>query len=272
MEVGSMAGGGVSQAMSLSTGCALPLKGWRWPGFKRAPSRCGWARLPRRAGLQVRAVDTAEDCNDEDCAPAKEVGKISGEWLAEEKTKVVGTYPPLARQTKTWTGYVEKDTAGQTNIYSVEPTVYVAESAYSSGSAGSSAEGSENNLAIAAGLGLVAVASASSILLAVGKNMPENPRTTTYSGPPLSYYIQKFGPTKTIEASLPSVSDQSVISASFVDVRDENSSDVTDTVKASISNELDSSTTGSDVPESIPALNSESEVPAKTRESTDGYR
>jgi hypothetical protein len=39
------------------------------------------------------------------------------EWLAGEKTKVVGTFPPTKRG---WTGYVEKDTAGQTNIYSVE--------------------------------------------------------------------------------------------------------------------------------------------------------
>lgn len=39
------------------------------------------------------------------------------EWLAGEKTKVVGTFPPKKRG---WTGYVEKDTAGQTNIYSVE--------------------------------------------------------------------------------------------------------------------------------------------------------
>lgn len=40
------------------------------------------------------------------------------EWLAVEKTKVSGTFPP--RNTRGWTGYIEKDTAGQTNIYSVE--------------------------------------------------------------------------------------------------------------------------------------------------------
>lgn len=39
------------------------------------------------------------------------------EWLAGEKTRVVGTFPP---RKKGWTGYIEKDTAGQTNIYSVE--------------------------------------------------------------------------------------------------------------------------------------------------------
>jgi hypothetical protein len=59
----------------------------------------------------------AEDCNEEECAPEKEVGSLSAEWLAEERTKVVGTFPP---KKKGWTGYVEKDTAGQTNIYSVE--------------------------------------------------------------------------------------------------------------------------------------------------------
>lgn len=51
------------------------------------------------------------------CLLAMQVGKVSMEWLAGEKTKVVGTYPPTK---KGWTGYIEKDTAGQTNIYSVE--------------------------------------------------------------------------------------------------------------------------------------------------------
>lgn len=45
------------------------------------------------------------------------------EWLAGEKTKVVGTFPP--RRKPGWTGYVEKDTAGQTNIYSVEVSFYL---------------------------------------------------------------------------------------------------------------------------------------------------
>lgn len=39
------------------------------------------------------------------------------DWKAEEMTKVSGTFPP---KKKGWTGYVEKDTAGQTNIYSIE--------------------------------------------------------------------------------------------------------------------------------------------------------
>ena len=48
-----------------------------------------------------------------------QVGSLSAEWLAEERTRVVGTFPP---RKKGWTGLVEKDTAGQTNIYSVEVT------------------------------------------------------------------------------------------------------------------------------------------------------
>uniref|UniRef100_A0A0E0NGE0 Proline-rich family protein n=1 Tax=Oryza rufipogon TaxID=4529 RepID=A0A0E0NGE0_ORYRU len=132
----------------------------------------------------------AEDCNEEECAPEKEVGSLSAEWLAEERTKVVGTFPP---KKKGWTGYVEKDTAGQTNIYSVEPTVYVAESAISSGTAGAAADGSENTAAIAGGLALVFVAGVSSILIQVGKNQPP-PQATVYSGPPLSYYVAKFQP------------------------------------------------------------------------------
>ncbi|KAG1370025.1 protein MAINTENANCE OF PSII UNDER HIGH LIGHT 1 [Cocos nucifera] len=141
------------------------------------------------------------DCNAEECAPDKEVGKVSMEWLAEERTKVVGTYPPRKRG---WTGYVEKDTAGQTNIYSVEPSVYVAESAISSGSAGTSAEGAENTAAIAAGLALLSVAAASSILLQVGKNQPQVQSIgIDYSGPPLSYYIDKFKPVDVVEASAP---------------------------------------------------------------------
>ncbi|CAL5201388.1 unnamed protein product [Lathyrus oleraceus] len=138
----------------------------------------------------VRASSDESDCNQEECAPEKEVGKVSMEWLAEEKTKVVGTYPPRRKQG--WTGYVEKDTAGQTNIYSVEPAVYVAESAISSGTSGSSSDGAQNTAAIAAGLALISIAAASSILLQVGKNTPPQVKTVEYSGPSLSYYINEF--------------------------------------------------------------------------------
>lgn len=122
------------------------------------------------------------------------------EWLAEDRTKVVGTYPPKKRG---WTGYVEKDTAGQTNVYSVEPAVYVAESAISSGTAGTSSDGAENTLAIAGGLALIAIASASSILLQVDKKTPPAVQTTIYSGPSLNYYIDKFKPPEVIPASAP---------------------------------------------------------------------
>ncbi|KAJ6704869.1 PROTEIN MAINTENANCE OF PSII UNDER HIGH LIGHT 1 [Salix purpurea] len=149
----------------------------------------------------VRASSDDTECNTEECAPEKEVGKVSMEWLAGEKTKVVGTFPPSKRG---WTGYVEKDTAGQTNIYSVEPAVYVAESAISSGSAGTSADGSEGTAARAAGLGLISVAAASLILLLVGKNPSNNITTAEYKGPSLSYYINKFKPGEIIQAAVPS--------------------------------------------------------------------
>ncbi|PIN14067.1 hypothetical protein CDL12_13304 [Handroanthus impetiginosus] len=169
--------------------------------------------------FRVRASsDEPDDCNDEECAPDKEVGKVSVEWLAGDKTKVAGTYPPRRRS---WTGYVENDTAGQTNIYSVEPAVYVAESAISSGTAGSSADGSENTAAIVAGLALICVAAASSVLLLVGKNPAPVLQTADYSGPSLSYYINKFKPAEVIETSAPpqaEASAQEVVSQPEVQV------------------------------------------------------
>nr|XP_043609099.1 protein MAINTENANCE OF PSII UNDER HIGH LIGHT 1 [Erigeron canadensis] len=148
----------------------------------------------------IRASDDSqEDCNVEECAPDKEVGKVSMEWLAGEKTKVAGTFPPRRRD---WSGYVEKDTAGQTNIYSVEPAVYVAESAISSGTSGMSADGSENTAALVGFGGLLAVAAASVVLLQVGKNPPPI-QTLDYSGPSLSYYITKFKPSEIVQVSVP---------------------------------------------------------------------
>lgn len=157
--------------------------------------------------LKIRASsEESDDCNVEECAPEKEVGKLSREWLAGDNTKVVGTFPP---RKKGWTGYVEKDTAGQTNIYSVEPTVYVAESVISSGNAGSSSDGAENTAAIAGGLALISIAAASSILLQVGRNPPAQVQTAEYSGPSLSYYISKFKPPEIVPASAPSLSQSS---------------------------------------------------------------
>lgn len=86
-----------------------------------------------------------------------------------------------------------------------QPVVYVAESAISSGTAGSSSDGSENTLAIAGGLALIAVAAASSILLQVGKNPPPTVQTMQYNGPSLSYYINKFKSAEIIEASTPEI-------------------------------------------------------------------
>ncbi|KAI3676635.1 hypothetical protein L1987_86247 [Smallanthus sonchifolius] len=148
--------------------------------------------------FKIRASsDDQEDCNVEECAPEKEVGKVSVEWLAGEKTKVSGTFPPRRRD---WSGYVEKDTAGQTNIYSIEPAIYVAESAISSGTSGTSADGSENTAALVAFGGVIAVAAASAILLQVGKNPPQI-QTLNYSGPSLSYYISKFKPSEIVQIS-----------------------------------------------------------------------
>ncbi|XP_015876042.2 protein MAINTENANCE OF PSII UNDER HIGH LIGHT 1 [Ziziphus jujuba] len=180
--------------------CTFPSRGSRRSFFLKRYQK------PNHHLLTVRASSEDEDCNVEECAPEKEIGKVSVEWLAEEKTKVVGTFPPRNRG---WTGYVEKDTAGQTNIYSVEPAVYVAESAISSGAAGSSSDGAENTAAIYAGIALVSVAAASSILLQVGKNSPPRVQAVEYNGPSLTYYINKFKPQEIIQASAPSESESS---------------------------------------------------------------
>ncbi|KAG5626446.1 hypothetical protein H5410_011664 [Solanum commersonii] len=161
------------------------------------------SKLRQRQSLvrfRIRASTDDSDCNAEECAPEKEVGKVSMEWVAMDNTKVVGTFPP--RKPRGWTGYVEKDTAGQTNIYSVEPAVYVAESAISSGTAGTSSDGAENTVAISAGIALISVAAASSILLQVGKNSPPPVQTVEYSGPSLSYYINKLKPAEIVQASI----------------------------------------------------------------------
>ena len=76
----------------------------------------------------------------------------------------------------------------------------MAESAISSGNAGKSADGAENIAAIAAGLALISIAAASSILLQVDKKPPQV-QTVEYSGPSLTYYINKFKPQEMIEAS-----------------------------------------------------------------------
>jgi hypothetical protein len=76
----------------------------------------------------------------------------------------------------------------------MQPTVYVAESAISSGTAGTSADGAENTAAIAGGLVLITVAAASSILIQVSKNQAPQVPAANYTGPPLSYYVAKFQP------------------------------------------------------------------------------
>lgn len=199
----------------------------------------------RKLSLRVAAATSSDDsdCNSEECAPDKEVGKVSMEWLAREKTQVAGTYPPRKRG---WTGYVEKDTAGQTNIYSVEPVVYVAESAISSGTAGSSSDGAENTLAIAGGLALIAVAAASSILLQVGRNPPPPVQTIQYSGPSLSYYINKFKTAEIIEASTSAPIEMETSNSSQL----ESSSPQVPQLEVQSESPLEDSTLSSDVSES----------------------
>lgn len=94
----------------------------------------------------------------------------------------------------------------------VQPAVYIAETAISSGAAGTSSEGAKNTVAIAAGLALVSIAAASTILVQLGKNTPI--QTSDYSGPPLSYYINKFQPSNTVEASVPSEPQSVTVEAS----------------------------------------------------------
>lgn len=86
--------------------------------------------------------------------------------------------------------------------------MYVADSAISSGSAGSSTAGTENTVAITAGIALISVAAASSILLQVGKNLPQM-QTVDYNGPSLSYYINKFKPPEFVQASVSSPAESS---------------------------------------------------------------
>ncbi|KAL9248713.1 MAINTENANCE OF PSII UNDER HIGH LIGHT 1-like protein [Drosera capensis] len=171
-------------------------------------------KFPASFRLHASSSLDESDCNDAECAPEKEVGAISMDWVAREKTNVVGTFPP---RTRGWTGYVEKDTAGQTNIYSVEPAVYVAESAISSGNSGTSSEGSENTAAIAAGIAIISLAAASSVALQLGKAPLPIQTTTEYSGHSLSYYINKFTAAGLTDTGKPSQSTTTEVAAGIVD-------------------------------------------------------
>ena len=113
-----------------------------------------------------------------------------------------------------------------------QPAVYVAESVISSGSSGTSSDGAENTAAIAGGLALISIAAASSILLQLDKKAPQAP-SVEYSGPPLSYYINKFKPASIVEAiALPEPQTSPTVEAS-VPSEDTGSS----TVEASVPSE-----------------------------------
>lgn len=85
----------------------------------------------------------------------------------------------------------------------MQPAVYIAENAFSSGSAGSSSDGSGSAVTVSAGIAAVSVAAASLVLLLVGKNPPQMQTTVDYSGPSLSYYINKFKSAELVQASVP---------------------------------------------------------------------
>lgn len=114
-------------------------------------------------------------------------------------------------------------------FWTFQPVVYVAESAISSGNADSSSNGAENTVAITAGLALIFVAAASSILLQVGKNTPQVQTGGEYSGPSLSYYVNKFKPQEITQASVPSQTeppssiqaDSSAVEAPQIEVKSE---------------------------------------------------
>ncbi|WJX36620.1 hypothetical protein P8452_24479 [Trifolium repens] len=252
-------------------------------GFSTRKFSMNHQKISKRSSCMfiVRASSDESDCNEEECAPDKEVGKVSMEWLAEEKTKVVGTYPPRGRK-QGWTGYVEKDTAGQTNIYSIEPSIYVAESAISSGTAGSSSDGAQNTAAIAGGLALIAIAAASSILLQVGKNTPPQVQKVEYSGPSLSYYINEFktqeitqAPTTATETEIsPPVQAESSETDASLSVQAESSeTDATLSVQAE-SSETDASvsvqaeSSGTDATLSVQAESSETDASVSVQPET----
>ena len=106
----------------------------------------------------------------------------------------------------------------------VQPTVYVADSAISTGTPGGSEQGTDESLGVSFGLALIAVASASSILLSVGKNAPTPTGASQYSGPPLSYYIAKFSLAGSISDAIPQsppLADELSVSKPQVDVQAE---------------------------------------------------
>lgn len=182
---------GVAAMAASSSRMAAPLAG-RPQTVRVARGRRGRSGRARAAGEEV---GTEEAEKPSVASPESESSSSSnGNGYTAAATPF-----PAGRK---WTGYVEKDTAGQTNIYAVEPTVYVAESVLSSGEAGSSTEGTSNTAAVAFGFGLAAIASAASVLLTVGKNAPVSlTEAVGYDGPPLSYYVSKFSEAPVIEAA-----------------------------------------------------------------------
>lgn len=110
-----------------------------------------------------------------------QAGQVRAEQEVEQK----------AAPSRALTGYVTKDTAGQENIYAVEPTIYVGDSAISTNSGGTSSDGSGGTLIISGFLAVAAISGASAVLLSVGSSQSSSVEEA-YKGPPLSYYVLKF--------------------------------------------------------------------------------
>ncbi|GAQ79446.1 hypothetical protein KFL_000300440 [Klebsormidium nitens] len=119
-------------------------------------------------------------------------------------------------------GYTEFDSAGQKNIYAVEPKIYVADNAFSTGKKGTEGQGSSTLVFLGIGAAVAVGAVASLNLLGNAPSAAPSAAISTVAGvdvPPLSFYIEKFSQTPSLDsASLPApeVSSKAIASAAEV--------------------------------------------------------
>jgi hypothetical protein len=114
-------------------------------------------------------------------------------------------------------GYTEFDSAGQKNIYAVEPTIYVADSAFSTGKKGTQEQGSSTLVFLGVGVAVAVAAIASLKLLGDAPTPATTTKISSAAGvdvPPLSFYIEKFSQPKpsldSASISAPEVSSEAV--------------------------------------------------------------
>eukprot|EP00243_Klebsormidium_subtile_P003705 TRINITY_DN17298_c0_g1_i1.p1 TRINITY_DN17298_c0_g1~~TRINITY_DN17298_c0_g1_i1.p1 ORF type:complete len:211 (+),score=12.19 TRINITY_DN17298_c0_g1_i1:141-773(+) len=116
-------------------------------------------------------------------------------------------------------GYTEFDSAGQKNIYAVEPKIYVADNVFSTGKKGTEGQGNSTLVFVGIGVAVAVGAVASLNLLGNAPTVAPSAAISSVAGidvPPLSFYIEKFSQKPSLEsASLPApeVSSQAVASA-----------------------------------------------------------